>query len=279
MEALFAVLLVIILVAIVRTLQELAATYKRKQVAEGAALEKREAERRQAAQRQKDYADSLVRNCKESLDDFELLPGHLIAAEESLDQAEARFREGAFAPFWDSIEQAVQQLGGFDTRVQSITSRLTAYDTLVKQYEGQPPQFPIDRDCVANLAVSAKTADRLRAIVYKAQCNFEFASIYEQRKNNQVSIAGFATLANALALMSSQLQSSIGNLASSLGQMRLQVDDSLPAIPMNVANPASPSAQHHSEIMLQLKSATTQGKALALGLLADWVHNVRRHFS
>ena len=39
-EALFAVLLVIILVAIVRALQELAATYKRKQTAEGAALKK-----------------------------------------------------------------------------------------------------------------------------------------------------------------------------------------------------------------------------------------------
>ena len=279
MEALFAVLLVIILVAIVRTLQELAATYKRKPAAERAALEKREAERRQAAERQKDYADSLGRNCKESRDDFELLPGHLMAAEESLDQAEAGFREGAFAPFWDSIEQAVQGLGGFDTRVQSIASRLTTYDTLVKQYEGQPPQFPIDRDGVANLAVSARTAERLRSIVYKAQCNFEFATIYEQRKNHQISIAGFATLANALALMSSQLQSSIGQLASSVGQTRLQVDDSLPAIPMNVANPASPSAPHHNEAMLELKTATTQRMALALGLFADWVQNVRRHFS
>jgi hypothetical protein len=276
-EALFAVLLVIILVAIVRTLQELAATYKRKPAAERAALEKREAERRQAAERQQDYAGSLVRTCKESLDDFELLPGHLMAAEESLDQAEARFREGAFAPFWDSIEQAVQALGGFDTRVQSITSHLTTYDTLVKQYEGQ--EFPIDRDCVANLAVSAKTADRLRALVYKAQCNSEFAAIYEQRKNRQISIAGFATLANALAMMSSQLQSSIGQLASSVGQMRLRVDDTLPTTPVNAANPALPRAQRHIEIMLELKSATIQGKALALGLLADWVQIVRRHIS
>jgi hypothetical protein len=278
-EALFAVLLVIILVAIVRTLQELAATYKRKPPAERAAHEKREAERRQAAERQQDYAGRLVRNCKESLDDLELLPGHLMAAEKSLDQAEARFREGAFAPFWDSIEQAVQALGGFDTRVQSITSRLSTYDTLVKQYEGQPPQFPIDRDGVANLAVSAKTAERLRSIVYKAQCNSESAAIYEQRKNRPISIAGFATLANALALMSSQLQSSISQLASSVGQMRLHMDDTLPTTPVNVAIPASPSARHLTGIMLELKSATTQGKALALGLLADWVQVVRRHFS
>ncbi len=210
MEALFAILLVIILVAIVRTLQELAATYKRKQAALVAAVEERGAERRQAAERQKVFADSLARNCKESLDDFELLPGHLTAAEASLDEAEARFREEAFARFWDSIEKAVQELGGFDARVQAITSRLTAYDALVKQYEGQPPQFSIDRDGVASLAVSAKTADRLRAVVYKAQCNFEFATIYEQRRNNQISDAGFATLANDLAMMSSQLQSSIG---------------------------------------------------------------------
>ena len=279
MEALFAVLLVIILVAIARTLQELAASYKGKPAPEKAALERREAERTQAAERQKDYADSLVRNCKESRDDFELLPGHLMAAEASLDQAETGFRDGAFAPFWDSIEQAVQALGGFDMRVQSIMSRLTTYDTLVRKYEGQPPEFPIDRDRVATLAVSAKTAERLRSIVYKAQCNFEFATIYEQRKNRPISIGGFATLANALALMSSQLQSSIGQLASSVGPMRLRVDGSLPAIPMTVANPASASAPHHNGIMLKLKSATAQRKTLALGLLADWAQNVRRHFS
>ncbi len=279
MEALFAVILVIILVAIVRTLQELAATYKRKPAAEKAVLEKRRVDRSQTAERQKDCEDNLVRNCNESLDDFELLPGHLMAAEKSLDQAEAGFHDGAFAPFWDSIEQAVKELGGFDTRVQSITHRLAAYDTLVEQYEGQPPQFPIDRDRVATLAVSAKTAERLRSIVYKAQCNFEFATIYEQRKNNQISIAGFATLANALALMSSQLQSSIGQLARSVGQMRLRVDNSLPAIPIEVATPAPASAQHYNGIMLKLKSATTRRKALALGLLADWVQNMRRHFS
>jgi len=278
-EVLFAVILVIILVAIVRTLQQLAATYKRKPAAERAALEKREAERRQAAARQKDCAGSLERSCKESLDDFDLLPRHLMAAEKSLDQAEVAFRDGAFAPFWDSIEQTVQALGGFDTRVQSITSRLATYDTMVKQYEGQPPQFPIGRDRVATLAVSGKTAERLRSIVYKAQCNFEFATIYERRKNTQISIAGFATLANALALMSSQLQSSIGGLASSVGRMRLPVEGSLPAAPVGVPTPASASAQGHDGIMLKLKSAATQRKALALGLLADWVQDVRRHFS
>jgi len=275
-EILFALLLVIVLLAIARTLRELAAAKKQKQAAERAVLEKHEAERGQAAGRQEGYADSLVRNCKESLDDFELLPGHLIAAEEFLDEAEARFREGAFAPFWDSIEQAVQALGSFDARVQSIKSRLTTYDTLVRQYEGQPPQFPVDRDCVSNLAVSAGTAERLRNIVYQAQRDFQFATIFEQRKANQILVAGFPTLANALALMSSQLQSSIGQLATSVGETRLPLDDSLHAIYMNVANPAALSAQHHKEVMRELKSATTERKVLALGLLTNWEQNVRR---
>ena len=278
MEVLFALLLIIVLIAIVRTLQDQAATNKQKWAAERAALEKREAERRQAAGRRQYYADSLVRNCKESLDDFALLPEHLIAAEEFLDQAEARFREGAFAPFWDSIEQAVKELGGFDTRVQSIKSRVTTCDALVEQYEGEPPQFPIDRNCVSDLAVSARTAERLRSLVYKAQCNSQFAEIYERRKTNQIPGAGFATLANALALMSSQLQSSIGQLASCLGKTRLQSNDSLPAIRMDVANSASSGAQHPKEVMLEMKSATTQRKASALVSLANWEQNARRHF-
>jgi len=278
MEVLLAVVLIILLVAIVRTLLELAAANEHERAAERAPVEKREAERRRAAGRQRDYAESLVRNCKESLDDFELLPEHLIAAEESLDQAEARFHEGAFAPFWDSIEQAVKQLGWFDTRVRSINSRFTTYDTLVKQYEGQPPPFPIDRDCVSNLAVSARTAERLRSVVYKAQCNSQFAEIYEQRKTNPTLVAGFATLANALALMSSELQSSIGQLAGSVGQLRSQFNDSLSAVQINAAISTLLSAQHHKEVMLELKSAATQRKTSALGLLANWEQNARGHF-
>jgi len=278
MEVLLAVVLIILLVAIVRTLLELAAASKHERAAARAPARKREAERRQAAERQRDYAESLVRNCKESVDDFELLPGHLLAAEEFLDQAEARFHEEAFAAFWDSIEQAVKELGGFDTRVRSIDRRLTTYDSLVKQYEGQPPQFPIDRDCVSSLAVSARTAERLRSIVYKAQCNSQFAEIYEQRKTNRILVAAFATFADALALMSSELQSSIGQLASSVAQMRSQFNDSLPAVQINAANSASSSAQHHKEVMLELKSAATERKALALGLLVNWEQNARRHF-
>jgi hypothetical protein len=279
MEVLLAVVLIILLVAIVRTLLELAAASKHERAAARAPVEKREAERRQAAERQRDYAESLVRNCKESLDDFELLPGHLIAAEEFLDQAEARFHEEAFAPFWDSIELAVKELGGFDTRVRSIDRRLATYDSLVKQYEGQPPQIPIDRDCVSSLAVSARTAERLRSIVYKAQCNSQFAEIYEQRKTHQILVAGFATFADALALMSSELQSSIGQLASSVAQMRSQFSDSLPAVQINAASSASSSAQHHKEVILELKSHATERKALALGLLVSWEQNARRHFS
>jgi len=223
MEVLLAVLLIIILVAIVRTLKEQVATNRQKRSNAGIPFEKGDAERRQRAARQHDYRETLVRNCKESLDDFELLPRHLRAAEESLDQAEARFEEAAFAPFWDSIERAVRELVGFEARVRSLTSHLTTYDTLVKQYDGQPPQFPIDRERISSLAVSARTAERLRSIVSKAQSNSQFAEIYEQRKANPISVAGFATLANALALVQSELQSSVGGLASSVGQRGVAV--------------------------------------------------------
>jgi len=278
MEVFLAVILIIILVAIVRTLQEQAATNKRKQPKETVAFEKPEAEGSQAAARQGDYAESLVRNCKESLGDFELLPGHLIAAEESLDQADARFCEGAFAAFWDSIERAVQELGAFDTRVRTLNGRFTTYNTLVKQYEGQPPQFPIGHDCVCGLAVSARTAERLRSVVYNAHGKSQFVEIYEQRKSNPFLVAGFATFANALALMSSELQSSIGQLASSAGKIRLPPNDSLQRTQTNVANAFSLSTQRPKDVILELKSAATERKALALELLENWEQNARRQF-
>ena len=57
--------------------------------------------------------------------------------------------------------------------------------------------------------VATATAERMQAIVRKAQRNFQFATIYEQRKTNQILVAGFTTLAQALNQMTGQITASI----------------------------------------------------------------------
>jgi hypothetical protein len=56
----------------------------------------------------------------------------------------------------------------------------------------------------------------LRSIVRVAQKNFQFATIYEQRKTNQLLIGGFSTLAQAINDLGSRLESSLDELTSSV---------------------------------------------------------------
>lgn len=66
---------------------------------------------------------------------------------------------------------------------------------------------------------TAVTAERMKAIVRKAQRSFQFATIYEQRKTNQILIAGFTNLAEALDQMAYRITDSIDNLTNSVDVM------------------------------------------------------------
>jgi hypothetical protein len=56
----------------------------------------------------------------------------------------------------------------------------------------------------------------MKSIVRKTQSNFQFATIYEQRKTNQILVAGFTNLAQALEYMTQRISGSIGDLANSV---------------------------------------------------------------
>ena len=135
---------------------------------------------------QQTYQAELVKVSDGSLQTFEALPNTLLDAESLLDQAEHDFKEGAFAPFWDSIEQATLRLGRFDNGVASISHNLKRHGDLSKLYEAKAPRFPIVLDSVKGMVAGSTTADRMKVIVRQAQRNFQFASIYEQRKTNQI---------------------------------------------------------------------------------------------
>ena len=67
---------------------------------------------------QQNFKTELVKVTETSLKTFEVLPNHLLKAESLLDQAELDFKEGAFAPFWVSIEQATMRLGRFNSGIK-----------------------------------------------------------------------------------------------------------------------------------------------------------------
>jgi len=231
-----------------------------------------EAERRQkeeAARRkeQEGYYKQMVILCEGSLALFESMPLHLDSAEKWLDQAQADFAESAFAPFWDSVENAANWLALFDEGVRQIKDKSSCYTALIGQYKHTPPPFPLVPRSVEKLSVGMATAERMRAIVRTAQRNFQFAMIYEQRKTNQILVAGFKTLAEALEYMTRQITASLDSLADS-------VNTSLHAIESQLDGIAAMSEQHHYEMMEQVSEVAERERAIVKKL--DNIQHRRR---
>lgn len=203
---------------------------------------------------------------------FVSIPEYLKAAEKHLNQGELDFSEGAFAPFWDSIENAAKALGRFDEGVQNIQKNSSQYRQLIQRYEDVPPKFPLASATAKKLSVGTTTAARMKAIARTAQCNFQFATIYEQRKTNQILIAGFTNLAQALDRMTWQITDSIDNLASSVGVMESMLQESMNAIHSGLGDMAKSNAQHQGKIIERISDqAEMEKKAL------EMLDNIQHH--
>ena len=142
-------------------------------------IAEREGEARKLAQRAGQAMDrfySALRN----------LPGCLKEVDIFLSHAEEEFQERAYAPFWDNIEQAALKLGAFNYNLTRMEAEVVSYKNLLT---GQVHNFPpllIQRD------------NRLRRLVRMGQKDFEFATIWEHRKTQNVILEGFRTLGEAV---------------------------------------------------------------------------------
>jgi len=197
-------------------------------------------------------------------------------AEVYLNQAEIDFADGTFAPFWDSVEKAAQALGRFDERVRQINSNASHYAKLVEQYEEAPPAFPLHVQSVEKLAVAKATAERMKRIVRNAQSNFQFAMIFEQRKTNQILVAGFTNLAQALEQMTWRITASIGGLTSAVDAMGSTLNESVLEIDSQMRENAKATA-HYREVLSREASERTVREEKVVELL-DNIQRGRRPF-
>jgi hypothetical protein len=204
---------------------------QKKEAAELAArMARDEADRQRYLAQQNKIGDQILSANEESITAFERVPLQLQSAENFLDQAESDYVEGAFAPFWDSVEKAALALAGFDEGVRKIEGNSKNYIDLVTQYRGKTPVFAVSPSSVPSLALASETSKRMNGIVRKAQRNFEFSVIYEQRKTNQILVAGFRNLAQALEEMTWRITSSLDDLRNSVDGMHSSLNASLSRI-------------------------------------------------
>jgi uncharacterized protein YfcZ (UPF0381/DUF406 family) len=245
---------------------------KRRQEAESA----EEARRQRQIAEQLGYQNEMVALGEQSLVLFESMPNFIRSAEENLDQAEIEFADGAFAPFWDCIESVAKTLGRFDEGVHRIKNNSRRYAELIKKNGHTPSRFPLAPQSVTGLNVAVATAERMKAIVRKAQCDFQFATIYEQRKTNQLLVAGFTNLAHALREMTWQITSSIDDLARSIDGITLTIGESLQDIHSRIGDIAKATDRHVEEAS-KVSSAAAERERKALEIL-DNIQRRKRPF-
>jgi len=164
----------------------------------------------------------------QALEAFEALPRNLLGAEEILDQAEIDLKDGAFSPFWDSVERATTHLASFDSGLRTITTNSKQHrDTasiLISAGGTSPSRFPVVLNSTENVRLARASATRLMTLVRQAQRNFHFATIYEQRRTNQILVAGFTQLGEAIALLGERLEISITALSAQMSALTQNVD-------------------------------------------------------
>jgi hypothetical protein len=141
---------------------------------------------------------------------------HVVSADVHLNAAEQEFAEGAFAPFWDEIEHAANELAAYKNEVEHIRRSVDGYRVEAVELEhitGSAPElnFPLDQ-----LPDARPAAARFAAIVRKAQTNFQFAVIFEQRKTNHLLHTGFGTLGAAIYSLGDSINSSLDTLSKAI---------------------------------------------------------------
>ena len=197
---------------------------QKKKAAELQAIRAREASELAAAQRQKREYETTQRELRESLTHCVTSSEATVAeiktqiadADVALGEAEHEFAEGAFAPFWDAVERAANQLAQSDTGINSIIQHSKTYGAQVARLDSSPPPFSI---AINTLPDTTRVVSRMRLIVKAAQKDFHFATIYEQRKTNKILIAGFTNLADTLSQIGGRLESSISELTDSMSEI------------------------------------------------------------
>ncbi len=192
---------------------------------------------------------------EESISIFEEMVKQLSSAEKYLDQAEARFSDRVFVPFWEAIESAARSLAYYKSGVNRIKNNLSSYRELSAKYGGKKTESPLSTPSLSKMGSVLETAERMNKLVYKAHKDYQFANIFVKVKTNKILVAGFENLADTLENMKGELQSSIDNMEYSYG-------GSIDEINTSIVSLSKLNQWDHTELTDKLSSSADREKRI-----------------
>ena len=138
-------------------------------------------------------------------------------------EAQRHYVARAFTPFWEACESAMVALAEHRQGVEMVRRAVSDHQEALKRLATEAPELlsraGIMPDGVIeaeNIAAGSHVADRVLQIVYSAQSDFQFASIFEQRRTTAAVVDGFRNMSEAFAGMSRVIGSSYAELSSAV---------------------------------------------------------------
>jgi hypothetical protein len=169
------------------------------------------------ARRVKDEAASLTSSLMRTYDSSTKLATELTQylnqASHWLREAQIEYKDNAFSPFWDAVENAAVQLSAFNDKANQLSQNAKDYYGKLNGRKHTFPTFPVS---IETLPDTSSVVNELRRIVRMGQTNFQFANIWEHRRTREVLIAGFRTLGEAINNLGATLEYSVSNLQQSV---------------------------------------------------------------
>lgn len=141
------------------------------------------------------------------------LPQYLNQASHWLREAEIEYKDNAFSPFWDAVENAAQQLAAFNDKANQLSQNAVEY---YRKLDGRKHTFPAFPVTTRTIPDASFVLNELRRVVRMGQTNFQFANIWEHRRTREVLIAGFRTLGEVVNNLGATIEYSVSNLQQSV---------------------------------------------------------------
>ncbi len=141
------------------------------------------------------------------------LPSLVERVGEEVRRARAEYAEHAFAPFWDAVERATHHIATYRETVSGINARAVEYYRVLQGRQHDFGQFSVRSNDLPELEL---LLGEYREVVRLGQTDFHFASIYEQRKTQEVLIAGFRTLGDAIENVRYAVEQSVAELENTI---------------------------------------------------------------
>ena len=149
-----------------------------------------------------------------------------------LEKAERNFTERRFGPFWDAVDNTSTNLLGCRDLIRELTEDVRDYNArrLSLDFTFFPElksEFTPFRPTLPEIGF---VASDLKTLVRAAETDYEFASIYENRKTNVLLAKGFSNLIEGILHLGTEISGAITDLSSEVGDLSSKVGEELEVV-------------------------------------------------